>query len=250
MAIQSGKFFPGLKKRGQKLQGVSPMSINSINQYTYGMNLTDVLTTGNKNEENTELNSLSAGSSLSAVNKKKYGVYGASMQSETGMAAIKQALEEIEPDSSGRITFNMINEHRAELEENFTTTVKAGLLLSGADENVEFTMIATPEGEMQIQCSDPEQKARVEQFFAAIPELKDQFLYIQALGNMERAQSSATATTHRLNALATKAGLQSQAMETFFKDIFSSGMGYSSLLANFDSSEDTADYFVGANYFV
>jgi predicted unusual protein kinase regulating ubiquinone biosynthesis (AarF/ABC1/UbiB family) len=226
------------------------MSINSINQYTYGISLTDFLTGSTDEEESSKLNSAGSGSSLSAVNKKAYaGAYGASMQSEAGMAVIKQALEEIEPDSSGRITFNMIKEHRAELEENFTTMVKAGLLVSGVDQNVEFQLISTPEGEMQVQCDNPEQKAQIESFFKTIPELKDQFLYIQALGNMERAQTSATATTHRLNAQATKAGLQSQAMETFFNDIFSSGMGYSSLLANFDS-EETADYFVGANYFV
>ncbi|MDR1241426.1 MAG: hypothetical protein LBM00_01370 [Deltaproteobacteria bacterium] len=225
------------------------MSINSINQYTYGLTLTDFLSNGDGTDKNSRADSLGAAGSLAAVNKKLYGAYGANMQSEAGMAAIQKALGEITPDGSGRITFKMINEHRAELEENFTTMVKAGLLLSGADENVEFQIIATPEGDMQIQCADPEQKTRIEQFFADVPELQEQFLYIQALGNMERARASATASTHRLNAQATEAGLQSQAMEVFFNDIFSSGVGYSSLLADFDSGE-SADYFVGANYFV
>jgi hypothetical protein len=224
------------------------MSVTSINQYAYGLSLADFLSGNAKTTENGESTGLGSSASLAAANKK-IGAYGAGVQSAAGMAAIKQALEEIEPDSSGRITFKMISEHRAKLEEDFTALVKAGLLLSGVDEQVEFKIVATPEGDMQIQCADPEQQARIEQFFKNVPELKEEFLYIQALGNMEKAQSSATASTHRLNTQAAKTGLQSQAMEIFFQDIFSSGLGYSSLLADFDSGED-AEYFVGANYFV
>jgi hypothetical protein len=230
-------------------KGAHPMSVTSISQYTYGLSLADFLNGSDKTAENSSSGSLGSSSSLAAASKKIYETYGAGTQSASGMAAIRQALEEIEPDSSGRITFKMISEHRARLEEDFTALVKAGLLLDGVDEQVEFKLVATAEGDMQIQCADPEQQAKIEQFFKNVPELEEEFLYIQALGNMEKARASATASTHRLNAQAAKTGLQSQAMEIFFQDIFSSGLGYSSLLADFDSGGN-ADYLVGANYFV
>ena len=170
------------------------------------------------------------------------------MQSAEGSAAIQKALGEITPDSNGRITFRMVSEHRKELEEEFTTLVKAGLMLSGADPEVEFKLVANSDGTMSVQCDDPEQKKIIEEFFAANEELEEQFMYIQALGNMERAQQSATAQTHRLYNEATKAGLQQQAMEAFFTDMMNSGIGYSSIMAEFGLED--ADYFVGANYYV
>ena len=222
------------------------MSINSINSYGINMSLVDYM---NANSSTGETDSLNSSSSLGRNSAAKQA-YGSSMQSAEGMAAIKKALGEISPNSSGAITFKMIGEYRAQKEEEFTSLVKGALLLVyGADEDVEFQLVATPEGEMQINCDDPEQKKIIEQLFEDNPDLVEEFLHLQALGNMERAQQSATASTHRNYLEGTKAGLQTQAMETFFNDMFSSGsVGYSSIMAEFGLED--ADYFMGANYYV
>ncbi|MDR2892199.1 MAG: hypothetical protein LBV80_03820 [Deltaproteobacteria bacterium] len=222
------------------------MSIGSINNYGMNMSLVDFMTNDPaKNSETEELNQ----ASLIGRNVAARQAYGSNRQSAIGLEAINRALSEIQPNSNGAITFKMITEHQAQREEEFTTLIKAGLLAYGADPEVEFQMVATPEGEIQINCNDPEQKKIIEQFFEDNPELKEDFLYIQALGNMDRAQQSATATSHRNYLEGTKSGLQSQAMEAFFNNMFTSGsVGYSSIMAEFGL--ENADYFMGANYFV
>lgn len=220
------------------------MSISSINGYS-NLSLVDFLTKNTDETENEQLSELSLLTTTATAAAKN--AYSAAMQSTEGMDAIKRAIQEIAPDG-GRVTFSMISDYRAELEEELTTLVKAGLLMAGADVNVEFKMLLNSSGEFEIQCDDPEQKALIEKFFAENEELVDQFEYIQALGNMERAQNSSTASSHRFYLDGVKSGLQSQAMDTFFTDMFSSGqVGYSSILADF--GEDT-EYFVGANYYV
>lgn len=222
------------------------MSVNSINGYSNPYSLADILTDKNNQEEEFGLNSLSAATNKAFASAKK--AYGSNMFSSEGQAAIQRALEEITPDANGRITFRMITQHKQELEEDFTTLVKAGLLLSGADPDMEFKLVANSDGTMSVLCDDPEQKKLIEDFFAANEELEDQFMYIQALGNMERAQQSATAQSHRLYNTAAKAGLQQQAMETFFSEMMNAGVGYSSIMAEFGL--ENTDYFVGANYYV
>ncbi|MDL2307718.1 hypothetical protein LJC48_06835, partial [Desulfovibrio sp. OttesenSCG-928-C06] len=206
------------------------MSVNSISGYSNPYSLADILTDKNQ-EEFTGTSSLSASASRTLASAQK--AYGMSMQSPEGSAAIKRALSEITPDSDGRITFKMITEHKEQLEAEFTTLVKAGLLLAGADPDVEFKLVANTDGTMSVICNDAEQKQLIEDFFAENEELEEQFMYIQALGNMERAQQSATAQTHRMYNQATLAGLQSQALEVFFSDMMGSGVGYSSIMAEF-----------------
>lgn len=232
------------------------MSVNSVNQYTYGLTLADLLYQ-NKNTETDELNekyglnSTSSQSTAVNLNKTSYaslGNYGA-IQSSEGIEAMKKAISEIQGDGNGRVTFKMIQEYCAELEQNFEKGMRAAASLAGVPEDVNFKLVANAKGEVEVQCDDPASKAVLEEVLKEIPALEEEFKYIQALKNAGKAQSSATASQHRLSLEATMAGLQQQAMETFLTEIFSSGeMGYSSLLADFGS--EGTDYFMGANYFV
>lgn len=232
------------------------MSVNSVNQYTYGMTLADLLykdktAAGDELADKYGLNSATNQSSASNVNRTSYanlGTYGA-IHSAEGIEAMKKAISEIQADGNGRVTFKMIQEYCAELEQNFEKGMRAAVSLAGVPEDVEFKLVANSKGEVEVQCDDPACKAIIEEVLKEIPALEDEFKYIQALKNADKAQSSATASQHRLSLQATKAGLQQQAMEQFLTDVFSSGqIGYSSLLADFGT--EGTDYFMGANYFV
>ncbi|MDR1124605.1 MAG: hypothetical protein LBM64_00870 [Deltaproteobacteria bacterium] len=232
------------------------MSVNSVNQYTYVMTLADLLyqsKTGETDElaEKYGLSSSTGQSAATGLGRTSYanlGSYGA-IQSADGVEAIKKAVSELEADGNGRITFKMIQEYCSELEQNFEKGMRAAVSLAGVPDEVEFKLVANSKGEVEVQCDDPAAKAVIEEVLKEIPALEDEFKYIQALKNADKAQSSATASQHRLSLQATRAGLQQQAMEQFLTDIFSSGeIGYSSLLADFGA--EGTDYFVGANYFV
>lgn len=232
------------------------MSVNSVNQYTYGMTLADLLyqnktAAGDDLADQYGLNSTNNQSSANNLNKTSYanlGTYG-SIHSAEGIEAMKKAVSEIQADGNGRVTFKMIQQHCAELEQNFEKGMRAAAKLAGVPDDVEFKLVANSKGEVEVQCDDPTSKAILEEVLKEIPALEEEFKYIQALKNADKAQNSATASQHRLSLQATKAGLQQQAMDQFLTDIFSSGeIGYSSLMAEF-GLEDT-NYFMGANYFV
>lgn len=222
------------------------MSVSSVNQYTYGMTLADLYYQTAQNESSDNSSLLSGG--LSKTSYANLGAYG-TIQSGEGVEAIKKAVSELQADGNGRVTFKMIQEYCAELEQNFERGMRAAVSLAGAPEDLEFKLVANSRGEVEVMCDDAGAKALIEAVLKEIPALEEEFKYIQALKNADKAQSSSAAASRRLSLQAAKAGLQQEAMETFLTDLFSSGsLGYSSLLAEFDS--DSASYFLGANYLV
>ncbi|MDR2051560.1 MAG: hypothetical protein LBQ63_07320 [Deltaproteobacteria bacterium] len=214
------------------------MSVNSIN--AYHMSLTDFIATPAEEDENSPRSSLLTQSARNSA----YAAYGADLLSGPGQEAMKRALEELQSRSGGPVTFERVREYRAELEKNFTLQVQGGLFLLGVTECDDFQLAATPEGEIEILSQEPALKEKLETLFAENPELKEQFLYIQALGNIERAGQS---LSPRLRQQAALADLGAQAVNIFMEAASSKGAGYSSLLGNFNGAEGSMQFLLGAN---
>lgn len=186
------------------------------------------------------------GASSLSVRNQTQKAYGSSFNSTVGQAAIHRALDEIEPNSYGKITFSMISSHREDLEKTFSAKVEAGLLQAGVDKDAEFRLVATSDGKMEVYCDDPDTKKQIEDFFSKNSKLKDDFFYIQALGNMERAGQLTQGTGGANQVKGVQAGLQAQAMQAFFSAAFANSGNYNSMIGNF--TESGAEYFMGANY--
>ncbi len=224
--------------------------VSAVNGYGMNMSLIDLLK-GTSDSASSALSSPSKLKSGTTSGKASggYGSYGSNMLSGPGKAAMERAISEIQGDAGGRVTFKDIVAHREKLQGEFSAALSAGLLLSGVDPEVEFSLIATPNGEIQV-ISDHPDKAKIEDFFKESPKMAEQFLYIQALGNLERAnQGSGAGVRNWQDMGSTKAELQAQAMDIFFSVTGDSGMGYSSLMADF-SDGAVNQYMLGANYTV
>ncbi len=217
------------------------MSVSSVSSYT-NQTLTDYLVSDkSKTEENAE-----NGAVLSHARRNSaYGAYGANAQTGAGLQAMLKAVEEIKAQTGGPVTFDMVKEYRGDLEKEFTAAVQMGLTLLGVEESDDFQLRATSAGEVEILCDDPELKSKIEQLFEKSEGLKDQFLYIQALGNIERTKQ---VLNPKSEMMATRAELGARAVDIFLNAAANSGVGYSSLLGNY--SDSSMQFMLGANFTV
>lgn len=220
------------------------MSIDGINSYNYNPTLADYLNQAENKNSDVFGTSSEYTRSLNAV--KNY--YNTPTKSQAGSEALSRALKEITPNASGRITFQMIEQHHAELKEEFTMAVRGALRQKELPEDTEFRLVSNSDGKIEVICDDPEAKKVIEELFAENEALTEQFHYIQALGNLDRAQLNVSPEHMNMNKQAFKAGLQAQAWQTFFEASMESGNGYSSLMADFGL--DSASYLLGANFTV
>ncbi|MDL2285732.1 hypothetical protein LJB93_03200 [Desulfovibrio sp. OttesenSCG-928-F07] len=219
------------------------MAVSSISAYNTQMSLTDYML--KDNTQKTEEES-SASSNLSVAQRNNvFKSYGANANTGIGQKAMLRAVEELKEQTGGPVTFSMINEYRDQLEKEFTLSVQVGLTLMGVEESDDFRLLATADGEIEILCDDPELKEKIATLLEESEGMKDQFLYIQALGNIQRTQQTLGA---RSQMMSTKASLGADAMDIFLNSAATQGTGYSSLLGNF--SGGSAQYLLGANYTV
>ncbi len=193
-----------------------------------------------------------AASTSAGAGKRAQSAYGSSISSGAGQAAVKKALGEIEPNANGRITFDMISDHREKLEGEFSVLLAGGLMLDGVDPNVEFSLVAGSDGSISVRCDDAVEKEKIEKFLQENPKVGEQFLYIQALGNLERAQSGSAAVRNWEYMKNTKMELQSQAIEMFFSAAQAGGLGFASLMGEFggEANAEGGNFFMGTDYMV
>ncbi len=226
------------------------MSISSINPYG-SQYLSGNSASGAEKPSSGAQETVSASSSRAAasVRNKAAQAYGAGMTSTVGQAAVKRAISEIQQlGGSDRVTFDMIREHREKLEKELSVLISGGLMLEGVDPETEFTLVATPEGAIEVNCADQAQKEKIEKFLEENPKVGEQFLYVQALGNLERAQASSGSIRNWSAMRDTKMQLESQAIEMFFAAAQESGMGFASLVGEF--SGEGGSFMLGADIMV
>ena len=225
------------------------MSVSSLNSYyTSNTSLTDYLIKPKSDE--TELSENDMGVNLllgkNSNSGKVKSAYASSISATEAQKALKRAINELQQQGGdGMITFSKIAAYMEELEEEFTLALRMEMLLQGIPQDAEFWLVATSEGNIQVNCQDPEQKRQIENFFKDNPEMGEQFLYIQALGNLNRAQQSSLASGQFRNIQSMKSTVQAQALEAFFGA--DSSMGYSSLIGDFTGG-DMASFMLGANF--
>ena len=189
-----------------------------------------------------------------AASQRVRNSYGVSATSEIGRAALNRALSEM-GSTGGKVTFKDIAAYREQLEEKFSADMRIDLAKAGVPVETEFTLTMNSDGSIQVSCDDPAAKAKIEKYLEETPEACEQFGYIQALSNLERARQSPTAGLPMWQDVKNaKAELQSSAIEIFFGEAMSAGMNYSSLLASFSpmlgssSASDATSFYTGINY--
>ena len=180
--------------------------------------------------------------------KRAQNAYGSGgLSSSIGQAALKRALSEMGA-SGGKVTFADIAAYQKELEASFSVSVRVELAKLGVSPETEFTMNISAEGAISVDCDDQVAKEKIEKYLSDNPKVCEQFGYIQALANLDRATQSPAAL--RRDVKNTKVALQSEAIEAFFGAAMSSGMNFSGMLASFGAGEDSASYYTGVDYTV
>lgn len=245
------------KQKRCTMSGISGVS----GSYT-GLTLTDLLSDVQQNSDSileTSTTESKAQQLLSGVQPstgRAQKAYGVSATSGVGQAALNRALSEMST-SSDRVTFKDIANYQKELESKFSTNLRLELYKQGVPLDTEFTLSMTADGQIQVQCDDPQAKGIIQKYLQENPEACQDFGYIQALANLERAKQSPTGAAQLMDSvLQSKKEIQLQSVETFFDTALSSGMKYSTLLANFsqtDTAENAADntsFYAGLDFTV
>lgn len=233
-------------------------SVSGVGADSNTLSLVDLLNES-KQEANSVLNSsvtLESSSQLlsSMRSRRAQNAYGGSAASATGQAALNRALSEMQTNG-GKVTFKDIAEHREKLELEFSAQVRVDLAKLGVDLDTEFTLTMTPEGNIQVACDDPLAKETIQKYLSDNPEVCEQFGYIQALSNLERARQSPAGSMAAWQEVGNaKKEYQAQAVELFFSDALSTGMNYTSLLASFgassSSTESSTSFYAGLDFTV
>ena len=187
--------------------------------------------------------------------RRANNAYGSGATSAIGQAALKKAISEMQATTDGTITFTKIAAYQKQLEEQFTAKVRVDLVGKGVPLDVDFTLTLSSEGKVQVDCENAAAKEKIQKYLADNKKVGEQFGYIQALANLDRAkQSPAGASAAWQELRNAKANIQAQAVEMFFSDAMSSGMNYSSVLANFAGSSTAAapaaSFYAGVDYTV
>lgn len=178
-----------------------------------------------------------------------YGV-GAGMSSDIGQAALNKALSEIKTET-GKVTFKDVEEHRKNLEEEFSATVRLALMEHGVYLDVDFSLTMTADGNIHVKCDDALVREKIEKYLKDNPKVCEQFGYIQALSNLNRARQSSPAGLQ--GGRIAKAGMQAQAMEAFFGEAMNAGMNYAALMAEFGQGigiTESASFYAGLDFTV
>ena len=186
---------------------------------------------------------------LGSVRKNKqakdaYG--GAGLSSSIGQAALKRALSEM--GASGKVTFADISAYQQQLEATFSAGLRVALAAEGVSTDTEFTLNISSDGVVSVNCDDPAAKEKIEKYLNDNPKVGEQFGYIQALANLDRARQSPAALRQDMRNM--KAELQASAIESFFSSALNSGMNFSSMLASFGANSSEASYYTGVDYLV
>ncbi|WP_027188546.1 hypothetical protein [Desulfovibrio cuneatus] len=185
---------------------------------------------------------------LEAAQNKVQGKSSKAYTREIGQAALHRALEEMSDSVPPPITGAKVRQYQKDLEESFAIKVRLDVMKLGVSKETKFSITQSPEGTIQVTCTDPAAKGVIEDYLQENTKVGETFGYIQALANYDKARQNPMAQQWgELKDLKTQ--IQTTAIETFFGDALNSFASYSSLTAGF-GQDGTANYFTGLNYTV
>lgn len=173
----------------------------------------------------------------------------AGITSDIGKAALNRALSEMQGKVDGTITFDKIYEYQKYLEAKFTVELKMEMTSRGVDPDQEFTIAIDTEGAISVECDDPDTKQAVQEYLDKNPKVCEEFGYIQALGNLQRAQQSSVWPGLRN----VKSEIVASAIEAMFDETLASGtMDFAALTAKFNGSgtNNDAQFYTGLSFTV
>lgn len=187
------------------------MSISSIySSYgTYGIDLS-MKKAQEQAESGSSSSSSSAASSSSTSSSSSNTVTGLSLDYLSQLSAV---LREISPNASGKLTFSMVEDYRKDLEEEFSSKVRADLTKLGVDEDVEFRVVTNDKTGGVSVITDSEDKAKIEKYFKDNPDMVKKFQKIQTLSNLEKARKA-----EGYSAQDVKTRLQMEAMSAWWSE--------------------------------
>jgi hypothetical protein len=224
------------------------------------LGLTELLSQNNEGKSSVLESSSTAANAQRLVDahtagKKSRTAYGISAGSDLGQQALKRALAEMSP-GGGPITFADIAAYQKKLEEDFTFQMRQALEEMRLPPETVFSLNLSADGVVGVVSDDPIVKTRLEGYLEDNPEAREQFAYIQALANLERArQSPAGALAVWQGVRSDMAQMRTEVLEDFFSDALGAGMQYTALLANFSplasgQYAQSAGFYAGISYTV
>lgn len=170
-----------------------------------------------------------------------------SVTSEVAQAALKKALAELQAQGEEFISFSKIANYQKELEENLSLTMRMDLFELGVPLETDFTMKLSADGQISVICDDPAAKQAIEKYLSGNPKVCEQFGYIQALANVERARQSPFTIGTAMRDV--QAQLQASAVAAFMSGALDSGLAnYVDMMASFDGSSDSVKFYAGLNF--
>lgn len=183
----------------------------------------------------------------STTNSAKSKYDQPSVSSELSQAALKKALAALQEQGEDFISFSKIANYQKELEETLSVTMRMDLFELGVPLETDFTMKLSSDGNISVECNDPAAKAVIEKYLSDNPKVCEQFGYIQALANVERARQSPYTMGEAMSDA--RAQLQASAVESFMSGALDSGlMNYADMLATFDGSGSSAKFYAGLSF--
>jgi len=230
------------------------MAVANVNQEAGALSLVDLMQEARGTSLIDSGGTLASSNTLLSSAKKAQSAYGGGgAASAVGQAALQRALSEMD-GSGGKVTFKQIAEHKEKLELEFAVNLRAELLKVGVSLETEFSLSMDKGGKIDVLCDDPIAREKIQKYLADTPKACEQFGYIQALSNLERAkQGPASAMTAWRDVRSATAEMQTQALEAFFGAAMDTSMDYSAILATFGTGGGAggnakAAFYTGLNF--
>lgn len=105
-------------------------------------------------------------------------------------AAVKKAMSTLGLGANDKVTFATLSAAKEQMEQAFSTKVKADLKKLEVSDDIEFRIVTNAKGGIDV-ISDHPDKAKVEKYFKDNPEMVSKFQEIQAMSNIEEARKGA-----------------------------------------------------------
>lgn len=193
------------------------MSINALTNNYSTWNLYNKLQDENNAEKNSSSSTNSSNSTSSAKNNSimqgnnQNSAY-ATNSSTSLQDALAATLKAMGASANDRITLNEVNKYKANLEQEFSSSVRADLQKLGVDKDIQFQVVTDGSGGVKV-LSDHEDKALVEKYFDDNPSKVKEFEKIQALGNLENVRKN-----QQMDPTALRKRIQVENMGAWFSD--------------------------------
>lgn len=225
--------------------------ISSISGYGSTLSLTDILAEDSPdNVTSMDANQATLKLSRAMLNSGYSQSSATDTQAARNQAALERALKELSELKGGKITFSDIRQYQQDLEQVFTAEVRMAVAELGVDLDTAFTLRLSSDGKIQVVTDDAGDQYIIQKYLKDNPSVCEQFGYIQALSNFEKARSN-SASINAGYLYETQASMSLDMIGSMFSDAISGGMNFTDLLAQFNGGDnETVKFYAGIDFSV